>query len=74
MQDNGALIHGLVEKAMLDGGIYLQVIGAQTQGLQGQQPANMAGLKRADVLRFLMPVRRLPMMMWYCVHLNTQRA
>ena len=26
------LIHGLVEKAMLDGGIYLQVIGAQTQG------------------------------------------
>ena len=33
-------------KAMLDGGIYLQVIGAQTQGLQGQQPANMAGLKK----------------------------
>ena len=25
VQDNGALIHGLVEKAMLDGGIYLQV-------------------------------------------------
>ena len=31
VQDNGALIHGLVEKAMLDGGIYLQVIGAQTR-------------------------------------------
>ena len=46
VQDNGALIHGLVEKAMLDGGIYLQVIGAKTQGLQGQQPANMAGLKK----------------------------
>ncbi|MFX2256231.1 dihydroorotase [Acinetobacter variabilis] len=46
VQDNGALIHGLVEKAMLDSGIYLQVIGAQTQGLQGQQPANMAGLKK----------------------------
>lgn len=46
VQENGALIHGLVEKAMLDGGIYLQVIGAQTQGLQGQQPANMAGLKK----------------------------
>ena len=46
VQDNGALIHGLVEKAMLDGGIYLQVIGAQTQGLNGQQPANMAGLKK----------------------------
>lgn len=46
VQDNGALIHGLVEKAMLDGGIYLQVIGAQTQGLNGQQPANMAALKK----------------------------
>ncbi len=46
VQDNGALIHGLVEKAMLDGGIYLQVIGAQTQGLLGKQPANMAGLKK----------------------------
>ena len=46
VQDNGALIHGLVEKAMLDGGIYLQVIGAQTQGLKGHQPANMAGLKK----------------------------
>lgn len=46
VQDNGALIHGLVEKAMLDGGIHLQVIGAQTQGLKGQQPANMAALKK----------------------------
>ena len=46
VQDNGALIHGLVEKAKLDGGIYLEVIGAQTQGLNGQQPANMAGLKK----------------------------
>lgn len=46
VQDNGALIHGLVEKAKLDGGIYLEVIGAQTQGLNGKQPANMAGLKK----------------------------
>ncbi|OTG65984.1 dihydroorotase [Acinetobacter silvestris] len=46
VQDNGALIHGLVEKAMLDGGIHLQVIGAQTQGLNGKQPANMASLKK----------------------------
>ena len=46
VQDNGALIHGLVEKAMLDGGIYLEVIGAQTQGLKGNQPANMAALKK----------------------------
>ena len=46
VQDNGALIHGLVEKAMIDGGIYLHVIGAQTQGLNGKQPSNMAGLKK----------------------------
>ena len=46
VQDNGALIHGLIEKAQLDGGIYLQIIGAQTQGLNGKQPANMAGLKK----------------------------
>ena len=46
VQDHGALIHGVVEKAMVDGGIYLEVIGAQTQGLQVQQPANMAGLKK----------------------------
>lgn len=46
VQDNGALIHGLVEKAKLDGGIHLQVIGAQTQGLNGKQPSNMAGLKK----------------------------
>lgn len=46
VQDNGALIHGLVDKARLDGGIYLEIIGAQTQGLNGQQPANMAGLKK----------------------------
>ncbi len=46
VQDNGALIQGLVEKAKLDGGIYLKIIGAQTQGLMGKQPANMAGLKK----------------------------
>ena len=46
VQDNGALINGLVEKARLDGAIHLQVIGAQTQGLNGKQPANMAGLKK----------------------------
>ncbi len=46
VQDNGSLIHGLQEKAMLDGGIYLHIIGAQTQGLNGKQPANMAGLRK----------------------------
>lgn len=66
VQDNGALIHGLMEKAMLDGGIYLEVIGAQTQGLQGNQPANMAGLKRVVVQPFQMPMRLLQMTMWCC--------
>ncbi|MEB3754057.1 dihydroorotase [Acinetobacter sp. MD2(2019)] len=46
VQDNGALIHGLVEKAWQDAQIHLQIIGAQTQGLKGKQPANMAGLKK----------------------------
>lgn len=50
VQDNGALIHGLVEKAWLDGKIYLHIIGAQTQGLKGQQPANMAGLKKGGCI------------------------
>lgn len=50
VQDNGALIHGLVEKAWLDGKIHLHVIGAQTQGLKGQQPANMAGLKKGGCI------------------------
>lgn len=46
VQDNGALIQGLVEKAWQDGKIHLHIIGAQTQGLNGKQPANMAGLKK----------------------------
>ncbi len=31
VQDNGALIHGLIEKAWHDGGIHMHIIGAQTQ-------------------------------------------
>ena len=50
VQDNGALIQGLKEKALKDGGIYLHVIGAQTQGLNGKQPANMAGLKKGGCI------------------------
>lgn len=50
VQDNGALIHGLQEKALRDGGIYLEIIGAQTQGLKGKQPANMAGLKKGGCI------------------------
>ncbi|MBF7682032.1 aspartate carbamoyltransferase [Acinetobacter sp. B5B] len=46
VQDNGSLIQGLIEKAWHDGKIHLSIIGAQTQGLQGKQPANMAGLKK----------------------------
>lgn len=46
VQDNGALIHGLQDKAWLDGQVYLHIIGAQTQGLKGKQPANMAALKK----------------------------
>ena len=46
VQDNGALIQGLVEKAWQDGKIHLHIIGAQTQGLNGKQPANMASLKK----------------------------
>ncbi|SDB84815.1 dihydroorotase [Acinetobacter boissieri] len=46
VQDNGSLIQGLIEKAWHDGKIHLNIIGAQTQGLQGKQPANMAGLKK----------------------------
>ncbi|MDB0200105.1 aspartate carbamoyltransferase, partial [Acinetobacter baumannii] len=30
VQDNGALIHGLIEKAWHDGGIHMHIIGAQT--------------------------------------------
>lgn len=50
VQDNGALIQGLIEKAWQDAGIYLSVIGALTQGLQGKQPANMASLKKGGCL------------------------
>ncbi|MDQ8996495.1 dihydroorotase [Acinetobacter soli] len=46
VQDNGALIHGLIEKAWTDGKFHLHIIGAQTQGLLGRQPANMAALKK----------------------------
>ncbi len=46
VQDNGALIHGLAKKAWVDGQIHLQIIGAQSQGLNGKQPSNMAGLKK----------------------------
>lgn len=33
VQDNGALIHGLIEKAWHDGGIHMHIIGAKTRGV-----------------------------------------
>ncbi|TEU26136.1 dihydroorotase [Alkanindiges illinoisensis] len=50
VQDNGALLRGLREKAFNDGGIYLHIIGAQTKGLEGNQPANMASLKQGGCI------------------------
>lgn len=50
VQDNGALLKGLREKAFNDGGIYLHLIGAQTKGLEGQQPSNMASLKQGGCI------------------------
>lgn len=50
VQDNGALLKGLREKALNDGGIYLHIIGAQTKGLEGKQPANMASLKQGGCI------------------------
>lgn len=50
VQDNGALLKGLREKAFNDGGIYLHLIGAQTKGLDGKQPANMASLKQGGCI------------------------
>lgn len=50
VQDNGALLKGLREKALADGGINLHLIGAQTKGLDGKQPANMASLKQGGCI------------------------
>lgn len=50
VQDSGALLKGLREKAFNDGGIYLHIIGAQTKGLEGNQPANMASLKQGGCI------------------------
>ena len=50
VQDSGALLRGLREKAFNDGGIYLHIIGAQTKGLEGNQPANMASLKQGGCI------------------------
>lgn len=48
--ENGSLLKGLREKAWADGGIHLHILGALTQGLNGKQPANLAGLKQGGVI------------------------
>ncbi len=48
--ESGALLPGLRQKAYDDGGIYLHIIGALTRGLDGQQPANLAGLKQGKCI------------------------
>lgn len=48
--ESGALLPGLRQKAYDDGGIYLHIIGALTKGLEGQQPANLAGLKQGKCI------------------------
>ncbi|MDE2420211.1 MAG: aspartate carbamoyltransferase [Gammaproteobacteria bacterium] len=48
--ESGALLPGFRQKAYDDGGIYLHVIGALTKGLEGQQPANLAGLKQGKCI------------------------
>lgn len=47
---NGSLLKGLREKAYQDGGIYLHILGALTDGLKGEQPANLAGLKQGGAI------------------------
>jgi dihydroorotase len=48
--ESGALLPGLRKKALDDGGIHLHIIGALTRGLDGQQPANLAGLKQGGCI------------------------
>ncbi|MFC0820630.1 dihydroorotase [Moraxella marmotae] len=48
--ENGSLLKGLREKALADGGIHLHILGALTEGLKGEQPANLAGLKQGGAI------------------------
>lgn len=44
--ESGSLLAGLQEKAYKDSGVSLHLLGALTAGLEGKQPANLAGLKQ----------------------------
>lgn len=48
--ENGSLLKGLRERALQDGGIYLHVLGALTEGLEGERPANVAGLQQGGCI------------------------
>ncbi|MDO4897357.1 MAG: dihydroorotase [Moraxella sp.] len=48
--ENGSLLKGLKQKAWADGGIHLHVLGALSAGLDGKQPANLAGLKQGGAI------------------------
>lgn len=48
--ESGSLLGGLRERAWQDGGIYLHVLGALSAGLEGKQPANLAGLKQGGAI------------------------
>lgn len=48
--ENGSLLKGLRERALDDGGIYLHILGALTEGLKGENPSNIAGLKKGGCI------------------------
>ncbi|WP_201588360.1 dihydroorotase [Psychrobacter jeotgali] len=48
--ENGSLLKGLRERALEDGGIFLHILGALTAGLAGEQPSNIAGLKKGGCI------------------------
>jgi len=48
--ENGSLLKGLRERALEDGGIYLHILGALSAGLEGECPANIAGLKKGGCI------------------------
>ncbi len=48
--ESGPLLQGLRDKARSDGGIYLHVLGALSEGLAGKKPANLAALKKGGAI------------------------